>query len=92
MKTPLLSWLCLLGAAFCEMAWTYSLKYINVPALKTLRWATFYRFDGGMAVLLPWIAYIVFGIVNSVLLALAMRTIPTAMAFAVWMASSLLIG
>lgn len=91
MKTSLLSWLCLLGAAFCEMAWTYSLKYIDLPALKTLRWATLYRSDGGMAVLWPWIAYIVFGVVNSVLLAIAMRTIPTAMAFAIWMATSLII-
>ncbi|CCH03522.1 small multidrug resistance protein (plasmid) [Fibrella aestuarina BUZ 2] len=91
MKTTALSWLCLLGAAFCEMAWTYSLKFIDLPALKTLRWSTLYRPDGGMAVLLPWIVYIVSGIVNSVLLALAMRTIPTAVAFAVWMASSLII-
>lgn len=44
-----------------------------------------------MAVLWPWITYIVFGVVNSVLLTIAMRTIPTAMAFAVWMATSLII-
>ena len=90
MNQSLLAWLCLLGAAFCEMAWTYSLKYLDLSALKTLRWSTFYRLDGGMIVLLPWIAYVAFGVVNSVLLAVAMRTIPTAMAFAVWMAGSLI--
>lgn len=43
-----------------------------------------------MNVLLPWIAYVAFGVITSVLLAVAMRTIPTATAFAVWMAGSLI--
>lgn len=84
-----LSWLYLIGAAFCEMVWMYSLKYIRWDALKTLRWDTFYRPDSGLPVLLPWIVYVVFGIVNTVLLAVAMRTIPTTTAFAVWMALTL---
>jgi quaternary ammonium compound-resistance protein SugE len=90
MNQSALAWLYLLGAAFCEMAWTYSLKYIDVPALKTLHWATLFRADGGLPVLLPWLGYFAFGIINSVLLAIAMRTIPTATAFAVWMAGSLI--
>ena len=84
-----LSWLYLIGAAACEMAWMYSLKYMRWDALKSLRWDTFYRADVGLPVLLPWIAYVVFGIVNTVLLAIAMRTIPTTTAFAVWMALTL---
>lgn len=90
MDQTVLSWLCLLGAAFSEMAWTFSLKYLNLMGLKTLRWTTFYRMDGGLPILVPWVAYVVFGVVISVLLAVAMRTIPTALAFAVWMASSLI--
>ncbi|GAB2570849.1 DMT family transporter [Spirosoma areae] len=84
-----LSWLYLIGAAVCMMAWTYSLKYLSWDALKTLRWATFYRLDGGLPALLPWVAYVVFGVVNTVLLAIAMRVIPTTTAFAVWTALSL---
>ncbi|SFD97806.1 quaternary ammonium compound-resistance protein SugE [Spirosoma endophyticum] len=85
----MLSWLYLIGAAACQTAWMYSLKYISLDGLKTLRWTTFYRLDGGLPALLPWLAYVVFGIVNTVLLASAMRTIPTTTAFAVWMASTL---
>ncbi len=90
MNQTVLSWLCLLGAAFSEMAWTYSLKYLSVSGLKALRWSTFYRFDGGLPILFPWLAYVVFGLITSVLLAIAMRTVPTALAFAVWMAGSLI--
>ena len=39
--------------------------------------------------MLPVVAYVVFGIVNTVLLAISMRTIPTTTAFAVWMALTL---
>lgn len=86
-----LSWLYLLGAAVCEMAWTYSLKFVRVTDLKTLNWTALFRPDGGLPILGPWIGYIVFGIINSVLLAMAMRTIPTATAFAVWMAGTLVL-
>ncbi|AUD02280.1 DMT family transporter [Spirosoma pollinicola] len=84
-----LSWLYLVGAAACEMAWMYALKYMRWDDLKTLRWNTFYTLDTGLPILLPWVAYVVFGIINTVLLAIAMRTIPTTTAFAVWMALTL---
>lgn len=90
MNQTVLSWLCLLGAALSEMAWTYSLKYLSVAGLKALRWSTLFRLDGGLPILFPWLAYIAFGLITSVLLAVAMRTVPTALAFAIWMAGSLL--
>ncbi|GAB3037178.1 quaternary ammonium compound efflux SMR transporter SugE [Spirosoma pulveris] len=90
MKENILSWIYLIGAAACQMAWMYSLKYIRIDALKALRWDTFYKPDVGLPALLPWVAYVAFGIVNTVLLAVAMRTIPTTTAFAVWMALSLM--
>lgn len=89
MKHTIFAWLCLLGAAIGEVAWTYSLKYIDTAALRTLRWSTFYRLDGGLPVLIPWAVYLVCLVLISVLLGIAMRTIPTALAFAVWMALSL---
>ncbi|GAB3987758.1 quaternary ammonium compound efflux SMR transporter SugE [Spirosoma daeguense] len=84
-----LSWIYLFSAAICEMVWTYSLKYMRWDALKSLRWDTFYRLDAGLPILLPWVAYVIFGIVNTILLAIAMRIIPTSTAFAVWMALTL---
>ena len=89
MTQTTLAWLCLTGAAACQMAWIYSLKYIRWDALTSLRWDTFYRPDVGLPALLPWIAYVFFGIVNTILLAIAMRTIPTTTAFAVWTALTL---
>ncbi len=85
----MLSWLYLFGAAACQMAWMYSLKYMRLDDLKTLRWDTFYRSDGGLPALLPWLGYVFFGIINTVLLSIAMRTISTTTAFAVWMALTL---
>lgn len=84
-----LSWLYLIGAGFCEMAWMYSLKYMRWDALKALRWDTFYQPDSGLPIVLPVVAYVFFGIVNTLLLAISMRTIPTTTAFAVWMAMTL---
>lgn len=89
MTQTTLSWLYLIGASICMMAWTYSLKYLSWDGLKMLRWTTFYQPDEGLPVLIPWVAYVFFGIVNTVLLAIAMRVIPTTTAFAVWTALSL---
>lgn len=85
----ILSWLYLLGAAACEMIWTYALKYMQWDALKSLRWSTFYRLNGGLPVLLPWVAYVIFGIATTLMLAAAMRTVSTTTAFAVWTAVTL---
>ena len=87
-QTTLLAWLCLLGAGICQTGWTYSLKLIQLTNLRSFYWATFS--EESQAVLGPWIDYIVFGAINSILLSIAMRTIPTATVFIVWMGLSLL--
>ena len=84
-----ISWLCLLGAGVCQAGWTYSLKFMRLADLTRLHWKTLHRPDGGLLVIGPCIGYILFGILNSVLLSMAMRTIATPTAFAVWMALSL---
>lgn len=91
MTQTILSWLYLFGAAVCQMVWAYSLKYIEWNALKTLHWNTFYRSNGGLPILLPWIVYVAFGLSSTLMLAGAMRTISTTTAFAVWMAVSLVL-
>lgn len=89
MEQPMSAWLCLLGAGICQTGWIYSLKFIQVADMKALRWTTFYRPDGGLFIIAPWLGYILFGLANSILLGMAMRTISTATAFATWMALSL---
>ena len=58
--------------------------------LKTLRFINFYRWQGGLPVLIPFVGYILFGIANIYLFSIAIKQIPTATAFAVWTAITLI--
>ena len=89
MEQNTIAWLCLLGAGLYQSAWTYSLKFMRITDVKELQWTTFYQLNGGLLVIGPWVGYILFGILNSVLLSIAMRSIATSVAFAIWMALSL---
>jgi len=59
--------------------------------LKTLRFINFYRWQGGLPVLLPFVGYLAFGLANIYLFSLAIKQIPTATAFAVWTAVTLIL-
>jgi len=59
--------------------------------LKTLKFLNFYRWHGGLPVLLPFAGYILFGLANIYLFSLAIKQIPTATAFAVWTAITLIL-
>jgi len=58
--------------------------------LKTLRFINFYRWQGGLPVLVPFVGYILFGVANIYLFSIAIKQIPTATAFAVWTAITLI--
>ncbi|HEY2581726.1 MAG TPA: SMR family transporter [Mucilaginibacter sp.] len=58
--------------------------------LKTLRFITFYKWQGGLPVLLPFVGYILFGLANIYLFSLAIKQLPTAVSFAVWTATTLI--
>ncbi|MDB5017951.1 MAG: hypothetical protein JWQ84_2783 [Mucilaginibacter sp.] len=85
-----MAWIYLILAASCETAWTFCLKFMKFSDLKTLRLGSFYRWQGGLPVLLPFIGYIAFGLANIYLFSLAMKQLPTATAFAVWTATTLI--
>jgi len=85
-----LAWIYLLLAASCETAWTFCLKFMKFSDLKTLRFINFYRWNGGLPVLVPFVGYILFGIANIYLFSIAIKQIPTATAFAVWTAITLI--
>jgi quaternary ammonium compound-resistance protein SugE len=85
-----LAWLFLVLAATCETAWTFCLKFMTFKDLKTLRFINFYRWHGGLPVLLPFVGYILFGLANIYLFSMAIKQIPTAIAFAVWTATTLI--
>lgn len=86
-----MAWIYLLFAATCETCWTFCLKFMKFSDLKTLRFLTFYKWSGGLPVLLPFIGYIGFGLLNIYLFSMAIKQIPTAMAFAVWTAVTLVL-
>jgi len=86
-----MAWIYLILAATCETAWTFCLKFMKFADLKTLRFITFYRWQGGLPVLLPFIGYILFGLANIYLFSLAIKQLPTAIAFAVWTAATLVL-
>lgn len=58
--------------------------------LKALRFDNFYKWPGGLPVLLPFTGYILFGLANIYFFSTAIKQIPTAMAFAVWTAATLI--
>ncbi len=77
-------------AATCETAWTFCLKFMKFSDLKTLQFTNFYKWNGDLPVVLPFIGYILFGLANIYFFSTAIKQIPTAMAFAVWTATTLI--
>jgi len=86
-----LAWIYLVLAAICETAWTFCLKFMKFSDLKTITFTNFYKWQaGGLPFLLPFIGYLVFGLANIYFFSTAIKQIPTAMAFAVWTATTLI--
>ncbi|MDO3626290.1 SMR family transporter [Mucilaginibacter sp. BT774] len=57
---------------------------------KNLHFATFYKPGGGLPVILPFVGYIIFGVCNIYFFSLAIKQLPTATAYAVWTAATLI--
>jgi quaternary ammonium compound-resistance protein SugE len=85
-----LAWLYIVVAAIFEAAWTFSVKFMKFSEIKNLQFATFYKPNGGLPVILPFIGYIIFGVCNIYFFSLAIKQLPTATAYAVWTAATLI--
>jgi len=77
-------------ASICEVFWTYSLKFMVFKDLKLLRFTNFFKVHEGLPILAPFLGYLAFGFLNIVLFSQAIKTIPTATAFGVWTAATLI--
>jgi quaternary ammonium compound-resistance protein SugE len=86
-----LHWTYLIIAALLETAWTFSIKFLTFKDVLKLRVHNFYSPTEGLPTLLPFLGYIVFGIGNIYFFSLAMKHIPTATAFAVWTALTIVL-
>jgi quaternary ammonium compound-resistance protein SugE len=85
-----MAWLFIFLASFCETLWASSLKFLNFKKIKsTFQINGFISKKFGKA-FLPLITYFIFGISNMVFLTSAMKTIPLAVCYAVWMGLGLI--
>src|ERR1700761_4049 len=84
-----MAWLYLMVAAVFEMAWTFSLRFMNVKKLKGLHWKGLFTQAGNWAIIWPFLGYIVFGLGNVYCISIAMKDIPASTALAVWMGTAL---
>jgi|ERR1035437_3376715 quaternary ammonium compound-resistance protein SugE len=86
----LLNWVFLLSASTFEIAWTYSLKYMDVKKILGTNVKLYFEDVNNLKIIAPLIGYIVFGVANIICLSYAMKGIPTSVAFAIWMATVLI--
>ena len=86
-----MAWLYLIIAAVFEAAWTFSLKLMKFSDLKALRWNSALSIQQGLPAWLPFAGYILFGIGNIYFFSLAIKLVPTAIAYAVWTAVTLVL-
>lgn len=84
-----MAWIYLIIAAAFETAWTFCIKFMEFSALKNLRWANAFLPNIGLPVIFPFVGYVVFGVGNVYFFSLAIKNMPTATAYAVWTAATL---
>lgn len=84
----ILAWIYIIIASVLQAAWTYSVKFFSLDDLKLLTWSNFYTLTG-LTNLAPITGYIVFGAANAWFFSMAIKQIPTAMAFAAWTGGSI---
>jgi quaternary ammonium compound-resistance protein SugE len=87
----MIAWLCLLLASCLEVCWIYTLKVLDMKKIAHIKPATLFKEAAPWEALLPLIGYIVFGLSNVIAISRAMKTIPAATAFAVWMGLALVL-
>lgn len=84
-----MAWVYLILAAVLEACWMFSLKFLSFSKFKTLTLENFVQSEG-LYIWLPLAGYIFFGATNTYYFALAIKNIPTTIAFAIWTAVSIM--
>ena len=84
-----MAWIYLILAAALEACWMFSLKFLSFSKFKTLHFDNFLKSEG-YHIWLPLAGYIFFGAANTYYFSVAMKNIPTAIAFTVWTAVSII--
>jgi len=85
-----MAWIYLFIASVFEIAWTFSLKFLDFKKIGAIRWPTFFSNRQHLLVLAPLLGYIFFGLANVFFFSLSVKQIPTSTALAVWMGVALI--
>jgi quaternary ammonium compound-resistance protein SugE len=89
MTMSLVRWMYLLIAAISEVWWTYSLKYVEPKKILSTPVREYFLEPSSAKILAPALGYVLFGVSNIFFFSLAMKEIPTSVAFTVWVAMSI---
>lgn len=84
-----MAWVYIFIAAMMEIAWTFSVKFMDFKKIGAIRWSSFFSDRQPILLLLPLLGYIVFGLGNIYFFSLSMKQIPMSVALAVWMGTAL---
>ena len=84
-----MAWFYLIVAAALEACWMFSLKFLSFSKFKTLNLENFVQSEG-LNIWLPLAGYIFFGAANTYYFSLAMKNIPTTIAFTIWTVLSII--
>ena len=84
-----MAWFYLILAAALEACWMFSLKFLSFSKFKTITFENFIQSEG-LNIWLPLAGYIFFGATNTFYFALAMKNIPTTIAFTIWTVLSII--
>lgn len=85
-----MAWIYLFIASVFEIAWTFSLKFLDFKKIGAIRWTSFFSNRQHFLVLAPLLGYILFGLANVFFFSLSVKHIPTSTALAVWMGVALI--
>jgi quaternary ammonium compound-resistance protein SugE len=85
-----MNWLYLFVASLMEICWMYSLKSLDFGRIRSAPWTEALSDVSPWQALVPLLGYVGFGVANVYFFSLATKTIPMAVAFAVWTGTALL--
>src|SRR5258708_36603349 len=85
-----MAWMYLLVASLLEIAWTFSLKFMDVKKIKAIYWPGIFSKKENWMILAPFAGYVLFGVGNILFFSMAMKQIPVSTALAVWMGVTLI--
>jgi len=85
-----MAWIYLGIASLFEICWTFCLKFMSVPRLKTIKWSAFFSRRENWEILVPFVGYVAFGLGNIFFFSMAMKQISATVALAAWMGLTLI--